>query len=71
MLKLSTRGRYGLRAMIELARETGDGPVKLGLIANRQDIPQKYLYSVLESLKVHGLVTATRGVGEGYRLARK
>jgi Rrf2 family protein len=70
VLKLSTRGRYGLRAMIELARDTGHDPVNLGSIAESQSIPQKYLYSVLEALKVNGLVTATRGVGGGYRLAR-
>jgi Rrf2 family protein len=55
--------------MTELARRHEDAPVTLKVVADAQAIPKKYLYSVFESLKVAGLVSAARGVGGGYALA--
>ncbi|MDJ0762732.1 MAG: Rrf2 family transcriptional regulator [Myxococcota bacterium] len=70
MLKLTTRGRYGLRAMIELAKAFGEGPVLMGDIAKRQAFSRKYLHALLTSLKDAGLVMSRRGNGGGYVLAK-
>jgi len=72
MLRLSTKGRYGLRAMIELAQafDSGQEPVMMGDIAERQEISRKYLHALLTSLKHAGLVRSTRGAKGGYTLAR-
>ncbi len=72
MLKISTKGRYGLRALVELAhRSGGDGPVLLDDLAQAQSIPKKYLYAVFGALKNAGIVVSTRGAGGGYYLAKK
>ena len=68
MLKLSTKGRYGLRAMIELAQANGDEPMLMGEIAKRQDFSRKYLHTLLTSLKGAGLVKSVRGAKGGYLL---
>ena len=72
MLRLSTKGRYGLRAMIELAHafDSDETPVMMGDIAERQEISRKYLHALLTSLKHAGLVRSTRGAKGGYTLAR-
>ncbi len=70
MLKLSTRGRYGLRAMIELASAYGEGPVLMGDIAERQGFSRKYLHALLTSLKDAGLVRSILGARGGYVLAK-
>jgi Rrf2 family protein len=69
-LKLSTKGRYGLRAMIDLARHHGEGPVLVRSIAERQEVSSKYLHALLASLKAAKLVRSVRGSGGGYTLAR-
>ncbi len=69
-MKLSTKGRYGVRLMIDLASHYGEGPVLLKNIARRQAISEKYLWHLINSLKAVGLVTATRGVHGGYTLAK-
>jgi Rrf2 family protein len=69
-LKLSTKGRYGLRAMVDLARHHGEGPVLVRSIAERQEISSKYLHALLASLKAAKLVRSVRGSGGGYTLAR-
>jgi Rrf2 family cysteine metabolism transcriptional repressor len=69
-MKLSTKGRYGVRLMIDLASHYGEGPVLLREIAKRQAISEKYLWHLINSLKATGLITATRGVNGGYTLAR-
>ena len=69
-MKLSTKGRYGLRAMIDLARYSEKEPVALGSIAARQDISERYLEQMVALLKKAGLVSAVRGAGGGYRLNR-
>ena len=68
-MKLSTKGRYGLRAMIDLALHQRDGYISLISIANRQDLSMNYLENIFSSLKKAGLVVATAGLQGGYRLA--
>ena len=70
MLKLTTKGRYGLRAMIELAGSGDDGPMLMGEIAARQGLSRKYLHALLTSLKEAGLVRSVRGSRGGYLLAK-
>lgn len=68
-MKLSTRGRYGVRAMLELAMNTGTGPVPLRDLASKQEISAKYLEQLLIPLKGAGLVKSVRGARGGYMLA--
>jgi len=70
-MKLSTRGRYGVRAMLELAMSAGKGPVPLRDLASRQEISAKYLEQLLIPLKSAGLVKSVRGARGGYLLARE
>jgi Rrf2 family protein len=69
-MKLSTRGHYGLLAMVELARHHGQGPLSLSEIAQVGDLPLAYLEQLFGSLRQAGLVEGTRGVKGGYRLTR-
>lgn len=69
-MKLSTRTRYGLRAMMELAAGFGDGPVQIKLIASRQAISVKYLEQLISVLKSGGFVNSIRGAKGGYVLAK-
>jgi Rrf2 family protein len=69
-MKLSTKGRYGTRAMVELALHYGQGNVLLKDIAKRQGISNKYLEHLLVSLKVAGLIKSIRGAHGGYILAK-
>lgn len=70
-MKLSTKGRYGLRAMIDLAIYSETEPVSIQSIADRQNISERYLEQLMAKLKKAGLVTSTRGAGGGYRLAKE
>jgi len=70
MLKLSTKGRYGVRLMLDLAIHSGKGPVSLKDIAKRQEISEKSLWHLIPPLKNAGLITATRGSHGGYILAK-
>ena len=67
---ISTKGRYALRIMIDLAENSGDGYVPLKEMAARQDISEKYLESILAVLSKAGLLDAVRGKGGGYRLSK-
>lgn len=67
---ISTRGRYALRIMVDLAENQGDGFVTLRDLAERQDISEKYLESIVKDLVRTGLLSALRGKGGGYRLGR-
>lgn len=69
-MKISTKGRYGLRAMVDLSRHFGEGPIMMGSIAARQDLSPKYLHALLASLRAAGLIRSVRGTGGGYMLAR-
>lgn len=68
-MKLSTRGKYGLYAMVYLAQNTDKGPQPLKEIAS-SGLPEQYLEQLLGSLKKAGLVTAVRGAQGGYQLAK-
>ena len=67
-MKLSTKGRYGLRAMIDLALYSEQEPVSIQSIALRQNM--SYLEQLMASLKKAGLVTSIRGASGGYQLAK-
>ena len=69
-MKMSTKGRYGSRASLELAIRFGTGPVMVREIAAAQDISERYLEHILNSLRAAGLVKSTRGARGGYELAR-
>ena len=69
-MKLSTRGRYGIHAMYDLACHADGGPVSIKAIADRQGIPEAYLEQLVARLKKEGLVVSTRGAQGGYTLSR-
>ncbi len=71
MLRLSTKGRYGTRAMLDLAINYGKGPILLKDIAKRQEISIGYLEQIIPGLKAAGLVNSLRGAKGGYTLADK
>jgi len=66
----STRGEYGVRLMVELARHYGDGPVSLAEMADHEELPRAYLEQLVVSLREEGLVQSTRGAHGGYQLAK-
>ncbi len=69
-MKLSTRTRYGLRAILELAENHGKRPLQIKTIAKRQDISAKYLEQLMAILKSAGFVRSIRGAKGGYVLAK-
>jgi Rrf2 family protein len=69
-MKISTRGRYALRLMLDLALNGGDECISLKSIAERQEISDKYLEQIITILCRAGYVKSTRGVQGGYRLAK-
>ena len=69
-MKISTKGRYALRVMIDLAEHNTGEYIPLADIAERQEISEKYLESIVSLLSKSGLVDALRGKGGGYRLNR-
>ena len=69
-MMISTRGRYALRVMIDLAEHIDEGYIPLQTIAKRQGISEKYLESILAVLSKAGLLDAVRGKGGGYRLSK-
>jgi len=69
-MKLSTRTRYGIRAVLELASHYGAEPLQIKVIARRQDISAKYLEQLMAILKSAGLVKSIRGAKGGYLLGR-
>ena len=68
---ISTKGRYAIRLMIDLAVQNTDKPTTLDAIATRQDISKKYLESIVKSLVAARLVKGTSGKGGGYFLTRR
>jgi len=69
-MRLTTRGRYAVTAMLDLALHYHHGPVSLAEIAERQGISQSYLEQLFSRLRKRGLVDGTRGPGGGYRLVK-
>ncbi len=70
-MMVSTKGRYALTVMVDLARNEGDGFVSLTDIAERENLPVKYLESIISLLNKGGMLVSLRGKKGGYRLARK
>jgi Rrf2 family iron-sulfur cluster assembly transcriptional regulator len=70
-MRLSTKGRYAVTAMLDLAIHHANGPVTLADISENQGISLSYLEQLFARLKKHGLVEGLRGPGGGYRLSRK
>ncbi len=69
-MRLSTRTRYGIRAILELAENHGRGPLQIKFIARRQDISVKYLEQLMSILRSAGFVRSIRGSKGGYMLAK-
>jgi len=69
-MKLSTRGRYGTRLMLELAKNYEKGPISMSDISNNQKIPVKYLEQLIIPLKKGNLVTSVRGPKGGHMLSK-
>ena len=70
-MKLSTKGRYGLKAMFQLALYKSEGPISLKTIASKQNISEQYLEQIFSSLKKSGLVKSVRGAQGGYLLGKE
>jgi Rrf2 family protein len=70
-MKISTKIRYGARAMLELAYRYGEGPVELKEIAKKENISLKYLEQVIIPLRAAGLIKSIRGSKGGYSLAKR
>ena len=70
-MRISTRSRYGLRLMLQLAQNYGRGPMQLNDISEKEQISLKYLGQIIIQLKAAGLVTSIRGAQGGYLLARR
>jgi Rrf2 family transcriptional regulator, cysteine metabolism repressor len=69
-MKLSSRSRYGFRAILELALDYGKGPMQIKTISDRESISNKYLEQLIAMLKASGLVRSMRGPKGGYVLSR-
>lgn len=70
VMRLTTKGRFAVTAMLDVAMHAAPGPVTLAAIAERQGISLSYLEQLFGRLRRHGLVASVRGPGGGYRLAR-
>jgi Rrf2 family transcriptional regulator, cysteine metabolism repressor len=69
-VSFSTKGEYGVRLMVQLARHYGTGPASLAGIAAEEDLPRAYLEQLVVNLREAGLVVSTRGAHGGYELTR-
>ena len=70
-MKLSTKGRYGVKAMVDLAIHYGDAPVSIKTISSRQSISEYYLEQLFSPLRKAKLITSIRGAQGGYVLAKE
>jgi len=70
-MKLSTRCRYGIHAMFDLAQNVGNGPQTIRSIAERQLVPEQYLEQIIGVLRREGFVESVRGAQGGYMLAKR
>ena len=68
---LTKKSKYGLKALLDLADAAGRGPVLISDLAERQQLPKKFLEAILLDLKRHGLLQSKKGKGGGYFLSRK
>ncbi|HOU54628.1 MAG TPA: Rrf2 family transcriptional regulator [Myxococcota bacterium] len=69
-MQMSTKGRYGLRVMMELALHHGEGPISADVIARNQDLSSQYIHLLTNGLRTAGLIRAVRGPSGGYVLSR-
>jgi len=69
-MKVSTRGEYGVRAMVALAQHHGEKPVSLNILARESSVPYAYLEQLIGPLRRADLVVSTRGARGGYALSR-
>jgi len=69
-MKVSTRGEYGVRAMVTLAKSYGSGPMSITTMAKDSSVPYAYLEQLIVPLRKAGLVQSTRGAQGGYKLSR-
>jgi Rrf2 family protein len=69
-MKVSTRGEYGVRAMVALAHHYGEGPMSIAAVAKESSVPYAYLEQLIVPLRKAGLVESRRGAQGGYRLTR-
>lgn len=67
---ISTKGRYALRVLVDMAEHQTDGFISLKEVARRQDISEKYMESIIKTLVEHGVLVSLRGKGGGYRLGK-
>lgn len=67
---ISTRGRYALRVLIDMAEHQTEGYISLKEVAQRQDISEKYMESIVKTLVNEGILVSLRGKGGGYRLSK-
>lgn len=70
-MKVSTKGDYGVRALVELAHHYGEGPMQSATIASRQDVPEPYLDQLLTTLRRAGFIRSVRGPQGGHALIRE
>lgn len=70
-MRISMRGEYGVRAMLDLALHHQEGPIALKTVAEREGISEAYLEQLIAPLRKAGLVVSVRGAGGGYQLARE
>jgi Rrf2 family protein len=70
MLKLSTKGEYGMRAMFEIAKGYPESPITIKEISRRQEVSVSYLEQILNRLRKAGLIVSVKGPGGGYLLSR-
>lgn len=70
-MKISTKGRYALRLMLDVAMNEGEMPVRIKEIAVRQDVSDKYLEQIVSALNKAGFVKSIRGPQGGYRLSKR
>lgn len=70
LMRLSTRGRYGLKAMYQLAIYYGEGPISLKIVAKEQNLSENYLEQLVSVLRKDGLLNSVRGAQGGYMLAK-
>jgi Rrf2 family cysteine metabolism transcriptional repressor len=71
MMLVSQKSHYALRAVFELAKHQGQGPINMSFIAEKQGIPPRFLGAILYQLKLDGIVVSRRGADGGYLLARE
>ena len=71
MISITTKSPYALRALAELGRTGGDGPIPIGELARRRDIPVQFLEQLFATLRRAGVLRSQRGVKGGYSFARE